>query len=117
MRISLWPIIGLSVQYVLLFGAVHNSTSWPSGFMCQTLDPEDQGRFPCVHILQIIFFHILFSPCIEHGDISLLFHKIHQTNCMQRIKKILMWEVLPAIAPNEGRKYCRMLSWSILQYF
>ena len=25
---------------------------------------------------------------------------IHKTNCMQTIKKILMWEVLPAIAHN-----------------
>ena len=25
---------------------------------------------------------------------------IHKTNCMQTIKKILMWEVLPAIAYN-----------------
>ena len=26
---------------------------------------------------------------------------IHKTNCMQTIKKILMWEVLPAIAHNK----------------
>ena len=26
------------------------------------------------------------------------FQSIHKTNCMQTIKKILMWEVLPAIA-------------------
>ena len=25
---------------------------------------------------------------------------VHKTSCMQRIKKILMWEVLPAIALN-----------------
>ena len=27
-------------------------------------------------------------------------HSIHKTNCMQTIKKILIWEVLPAIAHN-----------------
>ena len=26
---------------------------------------------------------------------------IHKTNCMRTIKKILMWEVLPAIALNK----------------
>ena len=26
---------------------------------------------------------------------------IHKTNCMQTIKKILMWEVLPTIALNK----------------
>ena len=26
---------------------------------------------------------------------------IHKTNCMQTIKKILMWEALPAIALNK----------------
>ena len=26
---------------------------------------------------------------------------IHKTNCMETIKKILMWEVLPAIALNK----------------
>ena len=26
---------------------------------------------------------------------------IHKTNCMQTIRKILMWEVLPAIALNK----------------
>ena len=40
---------------------------------------------------------------IEHGDISFLFHKLtvqHKTKCLQRFKKIFMWEVLPALALN-----------------
>ena len=39
----------------------------------------------------------------EPGVISFFFinlQSIHKINCMQRIKKILMWEVLPAIALN-----------------
>ena len=31
MQIQIWPIRGLSVQYVLLFRAAHDFTSWPSG--------------------------------------------------------------------------------------
>ena len=31
MRIRLWPILGLSVQYIRLFRSAQDSTSWPSG--------------------------------------------------------------------------------------
>ena len=31
MGIRIWPILGLSVQYVLLFRATHDLTTWPSG--------------------------------------------------------------------------------------
>ena len=54
MRIRIWLILGLSVQYVLLFQAAHDFTSWPSG-----LDTDDQGQFPGGHLSH--FFP--FSPC------------------------------------------------------
>ena len=34
---------------------------------------------------------------------------IHKTNCMRTIKKILMWDVLPAIALNKVRQSVYMV--------
>ena len=38
---------------------------------------------------------------VTYPSYYIYWQSIHKTNCMQTIKKILMWEVLPAIALNK----------------
>ena len=47
-RIRIWPVLGLCVQYIRLISAAHDLTPWLAR---RTLEPADHGRFLCGHLL------------------------------------------------------------------
>ena len=77
MRIRLWPILGSLVQYVRLFRAAHDLTSWPSGWRVRlwNLTTRVDSWMGTYYIVQTVFF--FFSLVMQNYFIQVIWNYIN----------------------------------------
>ena len=64
MRIQIWPLLGLSVQYVRLFRSAHNLTSWPSGLRVRLWNQRNRADSQMGTYYKLLFFFFFFFSLV-----------------------------------------------------